>query len=176
MHSSLCRTNAVDCPAIGRASTSYDHFKLLGFSDKWTIRSQETKIPLSHFEESKLDGEVAAHTFRQPDISPMKQTEYFKRAATDAAFRKAEIQEQRDLISIGKVLFWCLAAPVIFITLYFAFTSKSESSTWQSLFLIMLLMSNSISDRTTTLAALEAMEDPNPSPASEEINVALPQR
>ena len=104
----------------------------------------------------------------------MKETEYFKRAATDAAFRKAQIEEQRYFISSGKVIFWMLGAPLIVFSLYFAFTSERESATW--LFLLIMYCVSQHDSHKTKLAALEALEDPKPSPASEEMSAASPQR
>ena len=105
--------------------------------------------------------------------SPMKQTEYFRRAATDAAFRKAQIEEKRDAISSGKVIFWMLVAPLIVFSLYLAVTSDRESFT--SVLLVLMICASLRGESRTTLAALEALEDAKPSPASEEIHTASPQ-
>ena len=104
----------------------------------------------------------------------MKEKEYFKRAATDAAFRKAQIQEQRDFISMGKVLFWMLGAPLLAFSLYLAFTSERESIT--SILLTFVVFACIHGEGKTTIAALEALEDPKPSPGSEEMSAASAQR
>ena len=104
----------------------------------------------------------------------MKKIQYFKRAATDAAFRKAQIEEKRDANSSCKVLFWFLVAPGIVFLLYFAFTTKEEAARLQVL-LAAVLSAWIYDSHKTTLAALEAMDESNPSPTSEEIN-ASPQR
>src|SRR5436190_22279696 len=101
----------------------------------------------------------------------MKETEYFKRAAIDAAFRKAQIEEQLYFISSGKVMFWFLGAPLIVFSLYFAFTAKGESATWLTL-LVAMVCASPYGSHKTTLAALEALEDPKPSPGIEEISAA----
>ena len=112
---------------------------------------------------------------RQLDPLSMKKAEYFKRAATDAAFRKAQIVKQRDINSYGKVLFWLIGALMIVSLLYCAFTGQLASAISEVLFTAVFCTWLYDSGKTT-LAALEAMDDSNPSPASEEIHAASPQR
>jgi hypothetical protein len=105
----------------------------------------------------------------------MKQTEYFRRAATDAAFRKAQIEHQRYGISLVKILSWFGLVPLALFSLYWAFTGGGVSALSEPLLTFMIMQAYHMSF-TRTLGALEALEDPQPSPASEAIQSASPQR
>jgi hypothetical protein len=105
----------------------------------------------------------------------MKETEYFKRAATDAAFRKVEIEQQRYFMEVSKVLFWFLGASLVVFPLYCAVTSEREAAT--SEFLLLTVLGTSFyGSCKTRLAGLEALEDPKPSPGLEKMNAASPHR
>ena len=105
----------------------------------------------------------------------MKQAEYFRRAATDATFRKAEIEKHRYIISSGKVMFWFLGTPLIVFSLYCAFTGSGPSVMSE---VILMLLTGTVFDMwsKTNLGALEALENPQPSPASEKVPATSLQR
>jgi hypothetical protein len=90
----------------------------------------------------------------------MKESEFYQRAATDAAFRKKQIEDLRYFENVGAGLMWFCAAVAIAFSLYGGFTGGKWDAGF-SLFLIAIICATTRSTCSTRVAALRALDDKN---------------
>jgi hypothetical protein len=95
---------------------------------------------------------------RPRKVLPMKDSEFFKRAAKDAAFRSAKLEDLRYFKNVGAGLIWfCVILGAVF-SIYCGITQGAWDKGF-GLFFVAALCANTYSSCATRLAALQALDE-----------------